>query len=97
MPSPGTVQLNTNVDAELKKKFKALCDREGISLARAITSFMTNCLLADRIEVAELFKSETTLAELGEQIIYLREKLSDFEKTQQQTLDRLKKLENSTK
>jgi len=49
MPSPNKSQLNLSVDSDLKERFKALCDRYPISLAKAFESFMFQCLEAEEI------------------------------------------------
>ena len=49
MPSPNKSQLNLSVDSDLKERFKALCDRHPISLAKAFESFMFQCLEAEEI------------------------------------------------
>lgn len=52
MPSPSKSQLNLSVDSELKAQFKALCDAENISLAKAFESFMANSIEAQKVLVS---------------------------------------------
>ena len=40
MPSSRRIQLNISVERQLKTEFKALCERENVSLASAIQGFM---------------------------------------------------------
>lgn len=49
MPSPTKTQLNLSVDTNLKEQFKALCDKESISLAKAFESFMSHCITSGNI------------------------------------------------
>ena len=49
MPSPTKSQFNLSVDSDLKERFKALCDRHPISLAKAFESFMFQCLETEEI------------------------------------------------
>ena len=60
MPSSRRIQLNVSVEPELKTQFKALCERENVSLTSAIQGFMRRSI--DRGTLAPSDSSLTQLA-----------------------------------
>jgi antitoxin component of RelBE/YafQ-DinJ toxin-antitoxin module len=52
MPSPSKSQLNLSVDSVLKAQFKALCDSNGVSLAKAFESFMAESVASQKVLVS---------------------------------------------
>lgn len=52
MPSPSKSQLNLSVNSELKAEFKALCDSENISLAKAFENFMAYSVMTGEVLIS---------------------------------------------
>jgi hypothetical protein len=57
MPSPNKTQLNLSVDAELKERFRDLCDDSDLSMAKAFESFMRKELTQDKAQSLSTFDS----------------------------------------
>ena len=60
MPSPGRIQLNISVEPALKKGFKALCERENVSVASTIQAFLSRCIDADALPTSDFSLSQLT-------------------------------------